>query len=89
MQMNSLTAPLLRELIDHVDIFETEDTGKSRTQRIAIYCRFVGHAEIPDALRKPHKTKEQVSYLLIHKTVSQKNRASIGRIPYEYPIWSR
>ena len=30
MRMDSLTAPLLRELIDHIDVFETEGTGKSR-----------------------------------------------------------
>lgn len=27
MQMNSLTVPLHRELIDHIDVFETEGTG--------------------------------------------------------------
>ena len=30
MRMDRLTAPLLRELIDHIDVFETEGTGKSR-----------------------------------------------------------
>lgn len=54
MQMNSLTAPLLRELIDHIDVFETEGTGKNRTQRIVIYYRFVGYVEIPDSPHKPH-----------------------------------
>ena len=43
MQMDNLTSPLLRELIDHIDIFETEGTGKSRTQRIVIYYRFIGY----------------------------------------------
>lgn len=42
MRMDRLTAPLLRELIDRIDVFETEGTGKSRTQRIVIYYRFVG-----------------------------------------------
>ena len=54
MQMECLTAPLLRELIDHIDVFETEGTGKNRTQRIVIYYRFVGYVEIPDAPRKSH-----------------------------------
>ena len=36
MRMDRLTAPLLRELIDHIDVFETEGTGKSRTQRIVM-----------------------------------------------------
>ena len=43
MQMDYLTAPLLRELINHIDVFETEGTGKNRTQRIVIYYRFVGY----------------------------------------------
>lgn len=54
MQMDYLTAPLLRELIDHIDVFETEGTGKNRTQRIVINYRFVGYVEIPAAPRHPH-----------------------------------
>lgn len=54
MQMDYLTVPLLRELIDHIDVFETEGTGKNRTQRIVIYYRFVGYVEIPAAPRHPH-----------------------------------
>lgn len=54
MQMDYLTAPLLRELIDHIDVFETEGIGKNRTQRIVIYYRFVGYVEIPAAPRHPH-----------------------------------
>ena len=52
MRMDKLTAPLLRELIDHIDVFETEGTGKSRTQRIVIYYRFVGYVEIPEVSQK-------------------------------------
>lgn len=47
MQMESLTAPLLKELIDKIVIYETQGTGKYRTQRIVIYYRFVGYLEIP------------------------------------------
>ena len=49
MEMGTLTAPLLQELIDHIDVYETEGTGKNRTQRIAIYYRFVGYIELPDS----------------------------------------
>ena len=52
MRMDRLTAPLLRELIDHIDVFETEGKGKNRTQRIVIYYRFVGYVEIPEASQK-------------------------------------
>ncbi len=48
MQMKHLTAPLLRELIDHIDVFETQGVGKNRTQRIVIYYRFIGYIELPE-----------------------------------------
>ena len=54
MQMDNLTSPLLRELIDHIDIFETEGTGKSRKQRIVIYYRFIGYIELPNATKQTH-----------------------------------
>lgn len=47
MGMETLTAPLLWELIDHIDVYETEGTGKNRTQRITICYRFVGYLEVP------------------------------------------
>ena len=43
----TLTAPLLKELIDKIVVYETQGTGKYRTQRIVIYYRFVGYLEIP------------------------------------------
>ena len=52
MRMDKLTAPLLRELIDHIDVFETEGTGKSRTQRLVVYYRFVGYVEIPEVSQR-------------------------------------
>ena len=52
MRMDKLAAPLLRELIDRIDVFETEGTGKSRTQRIIIYYRFVGYVEIPEVSQR-------------------------------------
>lgn len=47
MKMETLTAPLLKELIDKIVVYETQGTGKHRTQRIVIYYRFVGYLEIP------------------------------------------
>ena len=48
MQMETLTAPLLRELIDRIDVYETEGTGRNRTQRVVIHYRFVGYIVLPD-----------------------------------------
>ncbi len=41
-QVDTLTAPLLKELIDRIDVYEVEGTGKNRTQRIVINYKFVG-----------------------------------------------
>ena len=47
MEMETLTAPMLRELIDHIDVYEKEGGKKNYTQQIVIYYRFVGFIEIP------------------------------------------
>jgi hypothetical protein len=44
----TLTAPLLGELIDRIDVYETEGTGRNRTQRVVIHYRFVGYIVLPD-----------------------------------------
>lgn len=48
MEMKKLTAPLLRELIDKITVYETEGVGKNRSQRIMIHYKFVGYIEIPE-----------------------------------------
>lgn len=48
MEMERLTAPLLRELIERIDVHEIEGTGKNRTQRVVVHYRFVGYLELPD-----------------------------------------
>ena len=47
MEMRTLTNQILRELIDHIDVYEVEGKGKNRTQRLVIYYKFVGYLEIP------------------------------------------
>ena len=48
MAMQKLTAPLLRELIDEITVYETEGVGKNRSQRIMIHYKFIGYIEIPE-----------------------------------------
>lgn len=48
MEMQKLTAPLLRELIDEITVYETEGVGKNRSQRIMIHYKFIGYIEIPE-----------------------------------------
>ena len=57
LQVQTLTRPLLQELIDHIDVYETEGVGKSRTQRVAVYYRFVGYIELPVLPTRRHNVK--------------------------------
>ena len=47
MQLDKLTAPLLRELIDRIEVYEVTGTGKNRKQMIRIHYKSVGHPELP------------------------------------------
>lgn len=58
MEMKELTPALLHELIDRIEVYETEGIGKNRTQRIMIYYRFVGYIEISGGDRKRNHTAE-------------------------------
>lgn len=63
-EMERLTAPLLRELIERIDVYEIEGAGKNRTQRVVINYRFIGYLELPDdVFRRSYKadTRQGVS----------------------------
>ncbi|MBO5065897.1 MAG: recombinase family protein [Clostridia bacterium] len=47
LDMDTVTAPLIHELIDHIDVYEAEGKGKNKTQRVVIHYNFVGYLEIP------------------------------------------
>ena len=48
MTMEFLNHNILRELIDHIDVFPVEGVGNNCTQRIVIYYRFVGNIDLPE-----------------------------------------
>lgn len=48
MAMDYLSAPLLRELIDRIDVYDVTGTGKNRKQTVKIHWRFVGYLELPN-----------------------------------------
>ncbi len=47
MNMDELSASLVRELIDHIDVYEREEIDGKKIQRIVIYYKFVGNIELP------------------------------------------
>lgn len=58
MQMDKLTAPLLRELIDRIDVYEVTGTGKNRRQQIKIHYKFVGYLELPSIVGQHNYCEE-------------------------------
>ena len=47
MKIETLSAPLLKTLIDRIEVFHVEGKGKNKTQKIVIHYRFIGHIDIP------------------------------------------
>jgi site-specific DNA recombinase len=85
MEIQTLTAPLLCELIDHIDVYETEGSGKNRSQRIVIYYRFVGYIEIPDSVFSSNytaDTRQGVAVEYVRKPFQHKKRAGQNPAPY-------
>ena len=58
MEVKTITAPLIRELIDHIEVHETEGEEKYKTQRIVIFYRFVGYIEISESAFSKPLTKD-------------------------------
>mgnify|MGYP004732750303 FL=1 len=50
--------PVLSELIDHIDVYETQGTGKNKTQRLVIYYKFVGYLDIDPTQCHPNCTAD-------------------------------
>ena len=70
-EMENLTAPLAKELIDHIDVYEAEGKGKNKTQRIVIYYRFVGYIELPDKIPIVNDTRQGVAVNYISGALSE------------------
>ena len=49
---------MLNELIDHIDVYETQGTGKNKTQRLVIYYKFVGYLDIDPTQCRPNYTAD-------------------------------
>lgn len=52
MTMQMLTPIVLQELIDKIEVFPIEGTGKNRTQRLVLHYRFVGCIDLPSIVPK-------------------------------------
>ena len=52
MTMQILTPVVLQELIDKIEVFPIEGTGKNRTQQLVIHYRFVGCIDLPSIVPK-------------------------------------
>jgi hypothetical protein len=53
MEMRTLTAPLLRELIDHIDVYHAEKVGGQTIQQIMIFYNCIGAFTVPERKNIP------------------------------------
>ena len=56
MEMDKLTAPLLKELIERIEVCHIEGVGKNRTQHFKIHYKFIGCIALPE-VPKPRPIK--------------------------------
>ncbi|HHZ05331.1 MAG TPA: recombinase family protein [Clostridiales bacterium] len=47
MEMKTLTPTILHELVEKIDVYHIQGTGKNRTQQITIHYKFIGVLELP------------------------------------------
>lgn len=53
MEMKTLTPTILHELVERIDVYQTQRTGKNRTQRLAIHYNFIGVLDMPEVEEYP------------------------------------
>lgn len=47
MERKTLTPTILHELVERIDVYHIQGTGKNRTQQITIHYKFIGVLELP------------------------------------------
>ena len=53
MEMKTLTPTILHELVERIDVYQTQGRGKNRTQRIVIHYNFIGVLDLPEVEEYP------------------------------------
>ena len=81
MEMRTLTKQVLNELIDHIDVYETQGTGKNKTQRLVIYYKFVGYLDIDPTQCRPNYTADIREGVAIEYIFLQAAGESEGAVP--------
>lgn len=66
-----LTTQMLGELIEHIEVHQSEKVDGVNTQRLTIHYRCVGTLEIPDILPKPKVTMKTRKGVAVSYSQSQ------------------
>ncbi len=53
METKTLTPTILHELVERIDVYQTQGRGKNRTQRIVIHYNFIGALDLPEVEEYP------------------------------------
>ena len=77
MEMKTLNPVILRELVEKIEVYQIEGTGKNRTQRVVIHYRFVGCLQIPEWHRKRKSTLESRQGVAITSVMNTRYGTSV------------
>ena len=92
MTMQTLTPIVLQELIDKIEVFPIEGTGKNRTQMLVIHYRFVGYVEIPEVSRRQHikaDTRKGVAVEYLTELLPAEQKSRLPACSYIKPYHNR
>ena len=93
MEMRTLTKQVLNELIDHIDVYETQGTGKNKTQRLVIPPDYFSAKLAPCAffslpIRYRHKGQSSAGHFLTSVLLPQQQSKHFSRIAFPRVIRS-
>ena len=86
MEMRTLTKQVLNELIDHIDVYEVQGTGKNKTQRLVIYYKFVGYLDIDPTQCHPNYTADIREGVAVEYVSCEPSEGMKELFPEEYGV---
>ena len=81
-----LTKQVLNELIDHIDVYEVQGTGKNKTQRLVIYYKFVGYLDIDPTQCHPNYTADIREGVAVEYVSCEPSEGMKELFPEEYGV---
>lgn len=80
--MKFLNSILLRELIEKIEVYHTEGSGKSKIQRIIIHYKFLGVLNIPNEFQGNNTVLETCDRVAVEYIAAKEKRHKKQQVNY-------